>query len=100
MLKFTSRLRTEVGKVDKAKIRSLSVVPRKSFISSSHPDGMEEERFDFLHVGMTISLSLRVEAEAYYIIDTLRERLYEECNQAYIPKSDQQNQIPQVTSSK
>ncbi|CAM8968727.1 unnamed protein product [Rhodiola kirilowii] len=31
---------------------------------------------------------LKVEPEAYYIIDTLGERLYEGCNQAYILKFD------------
>lgn len=106
-----------------AKIRSLSVVPRKSFIGFFRPDGMEEERFDFLHGAMTFDsiwdeisqaelecsssgepqiyivswndhfFVLRVEAEAYYIIDTLGERLYEGCNQAYILKFDRNTTI-------
>ncbi|KAK1404647.1 C2 NT-type domain-containing protein [Heracleum sosnowskyi] len=106
-----------------AKIRSLSVVPRKSFIGFFHPDGMGEERFDFLHGAMTFDsiwdeishaelecsssgepqiyivswndhfFVLRVEAEAYYIIDTLGERLYEGCNQAYILKFDKNTTI-------
>ncbi|KAH0971800.1 hypothetical protein GBA52_023956 [Prunus armeniaca] len=87
-----------------AKIRPLSVV--------------EEGRFDFLHGAMSFDniwdeisragsecasngepqvyivswndhfFILKVEAEAYYIIDTLGERLYEGCNQAYILKFD------------
>ncbi|KAF2308288.1 hypothetical protein GH714_039905 [Hevea brasiliensis] len=61
-----------------AKIRSLSVVPRKSFIGFFHPDGMMREDLTFC----------KVEPEAYYIIDTLGERLYEGCNQAYILKFD------------
>ncbi|KAF2287434.1 hypothetical protein GH714_039889 [Hevea brasiliensis] len=101
-----------------AKIRSLSVVPRKSFIGFFHPDGMDEGRFDFLQGAMSFDniwdeisgtgsgnpnndgpqvyivswndhfFILKVEPEAYYIIDTLGERLYEGCNQAYILKFD------------
>ncbi|EEF38291.1 uncharacterized protein LOC8259776 [Ricinus communis] len=101
-----------------AKIRSLSVVPGKSFIGFFHPDGMDEGRFDFLHGAMSFDniwdeisgigserpsneepqiyivswndhfFILKVESEAYYIIDTLGERLYEGCNQAYILKFD------------
>ncbi|KAJ6756167.1 hypothetical protein OIU79_028555 [Salix purpurea] len=99
-----------------AKIRSLSAVPSKSFIGFFHPDGMDEGRFDFLHGAMSFDniwdeisrtglecpsdgepqvyivswndhfFILKVEPEAYYIIDTLGERLYEGCNQAYILK--------------
>ncbi|KAG8646946.1 hypothetical protein MANES_09G043400v8 [Manihot esculenta] len=101
-----------------AKIRSLSVVPGKSFIGFFHPDGMDEGRFDFLLGAMSFDniwdeisgtgsehpsndepqvyivswndhfFILKVEPEAYYIIDTLGERLYEGCNQAYILKFD------------
>ncbi|XP_059278506.1 uncharacterized protein LOC132032795 [Lycium ferocissimum] len=101
-----------------AKIRSISVVPGKSFVGFFHPDeGMDEGGFDFLHGAMSfdniwdeISPSvgepqiyivswndhffvLKVEAEAYYIIDTLGERLYEGCNQAYILKFDKDTTI-------
>lgn len=99
-----------------AKIRPLSVVPGKSFIGFFHPEGMDEGRFDFLHGAMSFDniwdeisrvgsecpstgepqvyivswndhfFILKVEPEAYYIIDTLGERLYEGCNQAYILK--------------
>ncbi|KAF3442767.1 hypothetical protein FNV43_RR16684 [Rhamnella rubrinervis] len=101
-----------------AKIRPLSVVPEKSFIGFFHPEGMDEGRFDFLHGAMSFDniwdeisrvgsecprngeaqvyivswndhfFILRIEPEAYYIIDTLGERLYEGCNQAYILKFD------------
>ncbi|KAE8726498.1 pentatricopeptide repeat-containing family protein [Hibiscus syriacus] len=101
-----------------AKVRPLSVVPRKSFIGFFHPEGMDEGRFDFLHGAMSFDniwdeisragsecpnsdqpevyivswndhfFILKVEPEAYYIIDTLGERLYEGCNQAYILKFD------------
>jgi hypothetical protein len=101
-----------------AKIRSIAVVPGKSFIGFFHPDGMDEGRFDFLQGAMSFDniwdeisctglecpsdgepqvyivswndhfFILKVEPEAYYIIDTLGERLYEGCNQAYILKFD------------
>lgn len=105
-----------------AEIRSLSVVPGKSFIGFFHPDGMEG-KFDFLHGAMSFDgmweeisragaqcsdsepphvyivswndhfFVLRVDSEAYYIIDTLGERLYEGCNQAYILKFDRNTSI-------
>ncbi|XP_055801516.1 uncharacterized protein LOC129870696 [Solanum dulcamara] len=88
----------------------------------------EEEGFDFLHGAMSfdniwdeISKSaqetpchgncfvyivswndhffiLKVENGAYYIIDTLGERLFEGCNQAYILKFDKDTTIMQVSS--
>lgn len=106
-----------------AKIRSISVVPGKSFVGFFHPDGMDEGGFDFLHGAMSFDniwdeisraglqyasagepqiyivswndhfFVLKVEAEAYYIIDTLGERLYEGCNQAYILKFDKDTTI-------
>jgi len=104
--------------VIQAKIRPLSVVPGKSFIGFFHPEGMDEGRFDFLHGAMSFDniwdeisragqectsndepqiyiiswndhfFILKVEADAYCIIDTLGERLYEGCNHAYILKFD------------
>ncbi|KAM3378114.1 hypothetical protein P3S68_010527 [Capsicum galapagoense] len=41
---------------------------------------------------------LKVEKDDYYIIDTLGERLFEGCNQAYILKFDQDTTIMQVPS--
>ncbi|CAK8532873.1 unnamed protein product [Lathyrus sativus] len=104
--------------VIEAKIRPLSVVPGKSFIGFFHPEGMDEERFEFLRGSMSFDniwdeisgsehewlsngephlfivswndhfFILKVESDCYYIIDTLGERLYEGCNQAYILKFD------------
>ncbi|KAK8554083.1 hypothetical protein V6N13_073000 [Hibiscus sabdariffa] len=115
-----------------AKVRPLSVVPRKSFIGFFHPKGMDEGRFDFLHGAMSFDniwdeisragsecpnsdqpevyivswndhfFILKVEPEAYYIIDTLGERLYEGCNQAYILKFDRStviHKVPNVAQS-
>nr|GMD39660.1 uncharacterized protein LOC109182027 isoform X2 [Ipomoea batatas] len=109
-----------------AKIRSISVAPSKSFIGFSHPDGMDEGRFDFLHGAMSFDsiwdeisraetdcansgepqvpqvfivswndhfFVLKIEPEAYYIIDTLGERLYEGCNHAYILKFDKDTSV-------
>lgn len=115
-----------------AKIRSISVVPGKSFVGFFQPDGMDEGEFDFLHGAMSFDniwdeisraglqyasvgepqiyivswndhfFVLKVEAEAYYIIDTLGERLYEGCSQAYILKFDKDTTIfkqPSTTHS-
>lgn len=109
-----------------AKIRPLSVVPRKSFIGFFHPDGINEASFDFLHGAMSFDniwdeisrtglelpdnsepqvyivswndhfFVLKVESDAYYIIDTLGERLYEGCNQAYILKFDSNTTISKM----
>ena len=48
------------------------------------PIAMTKEEINKIEVGKI----LKVEADAYYIIDTLGERLYEGCNQAYILKFD------------
>ncbi|OIV90424.1 hypothetical protein TanjilG_19915 [Lupinus angustifolius] len=104
--------------VIQAEIRPLSVLPGKSFIGFFHPEGMDEGVFDFLHAAMSFDniwdeishagqdcpsngepqvyivswndhfFILKVEADSYYIIDTLGERLYEGCDQAYILKFD------------
>ncbi|KAL0316015.1 UNVERIFIED_CONTAM: hypothetical protein Sradi_5479700 [Sesamum radiatum] len=104
-----------------AKIRDLCVVPEKSFIGFFHPDGMEEGNFEFLQGAMSFDniwdeitcseissngsapifivswndhfFILKVETDAYYIIDTLGERLHEGCNQAYILKFDKNTTI-------
>lgn len=41
---------------------------------------------------------LKVDSEAYYILDTLGERLYEGCNQAYILKFDDSTTIHRISS--
>ncbi|XP_077225912.1 uncharacterized protein LOC143859118 [Tasmannia lanceolata] len=110
-----------------AKIRPLAVVPEKSFIGFFHPDGMGDG-FDFLHGAMSFDgiwdeisrtgsscpsesrpqlyivswndhfFVLKVEPEAYYIIDTLGERLYEGCNQAYVLKFDRDTSIYRLST--
>ncbi|PPS12892.1 hypothetical protein GOBAR_AA07731 [Gossypium barbadense] len=115
-----------------AKLRPLSVVPRKSFIGFFHPEGVDDGSFDFLHGAMSFDniwdeisragaecqnsdlpevyivswndhfFVLKVDPEAYYIIDTLGERLYEGCNQAYILKIDRNtviHKLPNVAQS-
>ncbi|KAL3523693.1 hypothetical protein ACH5RR_016527 [Cinchona calisaya] len=109
-----------------AKVRPLSVVPEKSFIGFFHPEGIEDGGLDFLQGAMSfdniwdeISQSgtdcstvaeplvyivswndhffiLKVQQDAYYIIDTLGERLFEGCNQAFILKFDRDTTIHQV----
>lgn len=111
-----------------AKVRMLSVSQEKSFIGFFHPEGIEDEGFDFLKGAMSfdsiwdeISKScqeriangdslvyivswndhffvLKVEQDAYYIIDTLGERLYEGCNQAYILKFNRDTTILQLAN--
>ncbi|KAL2900944.1 EH domain-binding protein 1, partial [Bienertia sinuspersici] len=112
-----------------AKIRPLSVHPGKSFIGFFHPEETVEGKFDFLQGAMSfdgiwdeISHSslecpsygdpniyiiswndhffiLKVETDAYYIIDTLGERLYEGCNQAYVLKFDRNTKIVKLPDS-
>ncbi|KAE8725147.1 pentatricopeptide repeat-containing family protein [Hibiscus syriacus] len=112
-----------------AKIRPLTVVPGKSFIGFFHPEGMNKGRFDFLHGAMSFDniwdeisraseeclnngepqvyivswndhfFILKVEPEAYYIIDTLGERLYEGCDQAYILKFDSSTVIHKLANT-
>jgi hypothetical protein len=108
-----------------AQICPLSVVPEKSFIGFFHPEGLEGD-FDFLHGAMSFDsiwqeishhgsdwsnnsdplvyvvswndhfFVLKVERDAYYIIDTLGERLYEGCNQAYVLKFDKDTTIQKL----
>ncbi|KAK8488474.1 hypothetical protein V6N11_059450 [Hibiscus sabdariffa] len=120
----------DLDTVLQAKIRPLSVAPRKSFIGFFHPEGMDEGRFDFLYDAMSFDniwdeinragcpnsaepqvyivswndhfFILKLEPEACYIIDTLGERLYEGCNQAYILKFDRDtviHKLPNVAQS-
>ncbi|KAL0317205.1 UNVERIFIED_CONTAM: hypothetical protein Sangu_2134800 [Sesamum angustifolium] len=111
-----------------AKVRPLSVVPEKSFIGFFHPEGLDDKGFDFLQGAMSFDniweeicrcasemqpssdplvyiiswndhfFVLKVEHDAYYIIDTLGERLYEGCNQAFILKFDRDTMIHQVAN--
>ncbi|CAI0442430.1 unnamed protein product [Linum tenue] len=88
----------------RANICPLTVVPEKSFIGFFHPEEIEEgaaENFNFLHGAMSFDsicwndhfFILKVDQDAYYIIDTLGERLFEGCNQAYILKFDKDTTI-------
>ncbi|GJV08915.1 EEIG1/EHBP1 N-terminal domain-containing protein [Tanacetum coccineum] len=98
-----------------AKTRNLEVVPEKSFVGFFQ---LEDGVFDFLDGAMSFDniwdeisqngsnsnhvyivswndhfFILKVERDAYYIIDTLGERLYEGCNQAYVLKFDKDTKI-------
>lgn len=114
--------------VIQAKIRPLLVVPERSFIGFFHPEGLEEECFGFLHGAMSFDniwdeisraaseltpsseplvyivswndhfFLLRVDWDAYYIIDTLGERLFEGCQQAYVLKFDENSTIERIRS--
>ncbi|KAG0467049.1 hypothetical protein HPP92_018629 [Vanilla planifolia] len=106
-----------------AKIRPLAVAPDKSFVGFFHPDGCEGiPGFEFLHGAMSFDVIwdeiardsssdclyivswndhffvLKVEPDAYYLIDTLGERLYEGCAQAYIIKFDENTTIHQISN--
>ncbi|XP_059460248.1 uncharacterized protein LOC132189522 isoform X2 [Corylus avellana] len=96
----------------KANLRPLSVLRDKSFIGFFCPEKFEclKEAMSFDAIWNKISSSinnkdydqpciyivswndhffvLKVEADAYYIIDSLGERLFEGCNQAYMLKFD------------
>ncbi|KAI7734717.1 hypothetical protein M8C21_015424, partial [Ambrosia artemisiifolia] len=109
-----------------AKIRNLAVVPEKSFIGFFQPEGIKEGDLHFLDGAMSFDsiwdeiskigssytdsmnplvyiiswndhfFMLKVERDAYYIIDTLGERLYEGCNQAYLLKFDKDTVIERL----
>jgi hypothetical protein len=112
-----------------AKIHPLTVAPSKSFIGFFHPEGTDDvSGFDFLDGAMSFDniwdeisqaaesstekstlyivswndhfFVLKVEANTYYIIDPLGERLSEGCNQAYILKFDDQTMIHKVPAKK
>ncbi|KAI7746237.1 hypothetical protein M8C21_000402, partial [Ambrosia artemisiifolia] len=105
-----------------ANLRPLLVVPEKSFIGFFHPEEIQEGSFDFLHDAMSFDTMwdeisreseprvyivswndhffvLKVDSDAYYIVDTLGERLFEGCNQAYILKFDRNTIIYQLPTS-
>ncbi|KAI3799432.1 hypothetical protein L1987_34730 [Smallanthus sonchifolius] len=105
-----------------AHLLPLLVVPEKSFIGFFHPEEIQEGSFDFLHGAMSFDTMwdeisrvseprvyivswndhffvLKVDSDAYYIVDTLGERLFEGCNQAYILKFDQNTIIYQLPTS-
>lgn len=99
----------DIETVLKADFRPLDVLPEKSFIGFFSPEKFEclKGHMSFDEIWNEISKNtifdqpriyivswndhffvLKVEAEAYYMIDSLGERLFEGCNQAYILKFD------------
>ncbi|KAF3670970.1 putative MATE efflux family protein 6-like [Capsicum annuum] len=59
-------------------------------------DETYREHFPDKHFDHETVLEAKVEKDAYYIIDTLGERLFEGCNQAYILKFDHDTTIMQA----
>ncbi|XP_010915303.1 uncharacterized protein [Elaeis guineensis] len=97
-----------------AKIKPISVLPEKSFIGFFQPESFESLHgamsFDDIWQEITTSIRegdpkvyivswndhfflLKVEANAYYVIDTLGERLFEGCNKAYILRFDDSTEM-------
>eukprot|EP01018_Ginkgo_biloba_P010752 Gb_30870 [translate_table: standard] len=115
----------DLDTVLQAKVRPLSVAPGKSFVGFFQPEGMGDS-FEFLQGAMSFDniweeitnsnmgeaqngepqiyivswndhfFVLKVEKEAYFIIDTLGERLFEGCNQAYVLKFDKETAVYQL----
>ncbi|XP_037443235.1 uncharacterized protein LOC119311666 [Triticum dicoccoides] len=113
-----------------AKTRPLTVSPSKSFIGFFVPEGADDMGgLDFLNGAMSFDniweeisqaaeysssdnpnlyivswndhfFLLKVERDAYYIIDTLGERFYEGCSQAHILKFDDTTMIHKVSGEK
>lgn len=100
-----------------ANLRPLSVLHEKSFIGFFCPEKFEclKEAMSFHEIWNKINSNtedcesgiyivswndhffvLKVEADAYYIIDSLGERLFEGCNQAYILKFDDSSLVCEV----
>ncbi|KAL5210874.1 hypothetical protein ABZP36_006497 [Zizania latifolia] len=120
----------DLDTVLQAKIRPLTVSSSKSFIGFFLPEGADSmSGFDFLDGAMSFDniwdeisqtaeysssdnpnlyivswndhfFLLKVERDAYYIIDTLGERLYEGCSQAYILKFDNNTTIHKLPEKK
>ncbi|KAJ7535534.1 hypothetical protein O6H91_12G038100 [Diphasiastrum complanatum] len=102
-----------------AAVRPLSVVSEKSFVGFFQPDGLGDSG-EFLQGAMSFDsiwseiecsgpavyivswndhfFILKVEESRCYIIDTLGERLYEGCNQAYILKFDEGTSLCRILS--
>ncbi|GJU46744.1 EEIG1/EHBP1 N-terminal domain-containing protein [Tanacetum coccineum] len=113
--------------VIQANIRPISVVQEKSFVGFFHPEQVAEGKFEFLQGVMSFDsmwdeisresdlsndseplvyivswndhfFVLKVEPEAFYLIDSLGERLFEGCDQAYILKFDRDTTIFKIPS--
>nr|XP_043611070.1 uncharacterized protein LOC122582712 [Erigeron canadensis] len=127
MLRFPDK-HFDLETVLEANLRPLSVIPGKSFVGFFHPDEVNEGSFDFLRGAMSFDnmwdeishesessndgepqvyivswndhfFVLKVDVDAYYIIDTLGERLFEGCNEAYILKFDRDSAIFRLPES-
>jgi len=102
-----------------AKIRPISVLPEKSFIGFFQPESFESLRgamsFDGIWSEITSDAGgepriyivswndhffvLKVDSDAYYIIDTLGERLFEGCTKAYILKFEDSTEMYRVSEN-
>ncbi|KAL3679429.1 hypothetical protein R1sor_022385 [Riccia sorocarpa] len=100
-----------------AQVRPLCIIPEKSFVGFFQPEGLGDS-CDFLQGAMSFDgiwdeiercgpalyivswndhfFVLRMEERSCYIIDTLGERLYEGCNQAYILHFDEKTSLCSV----
>ncbi|CAH8382139.1 unnamed protein product [Eruca vesicaria subsp. sativa] len=82
-----------------AKIRPICVVQEKSFVGiweeimKHEPEESGSEPVIYIVSWNDHFFVLLVDHDAYYIIDTLGERLYEGCNQAYVLKFDKDAEI-------
>lgn len=102
-----------------AKVRPISALPEKSFIGFFQP-----ESFQSLHGAMSFDdiwneiasdagkepriyivswndhfFVLKVDSDAYYIIDTLGERLYEGCTKAYMLKFEDSTEMYRLSEN-
>lgn len=106
----------DLDTVLEANLRPLSVLPDKSFIGFFCPEKFEclKEAMSFDAIWNKIINNqpsiyivswndhffvLKVDADAYYIIDSLGERLFEGCNQAYMLKFDDSSLMYETSSS-
>lgn len=116
----------DLDTVLQAKVRPLVVAPERSFVGFFQPEGFDDS-CNFLHGAMSFDniweevvsvkpdgsfepavyivswndhfFVLKVDREACFIIDTLGERLYEGCNQAYILAFDGETNLCHVPKS-
>ncbi|KAG1335377.1 Argininosuccinate synthase [Cocos nucifera] len=103
-----------------ANIKPISVLPEKSFVGFFQPESFESLHgamsFDDIWQEITTNIRegdpkvyivswndhfflLKVEANAYCIIDTLGERLFEGCNKAYILRFDDSTEMYRLPES-
>ena len=119
----------DLDTVLEAQVRPLKVARERSFVGFFQPEGVEEDVCDFLKGAMMFDdiwdaiieetapkescepvvyivswndhfFILKVDPDAYYIIDTLGERLHEGCDQAYIIRFDREATLSHVPKEK